>query len=114
MKVIMVPVADRPECRIALKEAFRLAGVVSANILGYHFRPHREEQVSSHWPRLTDSVVEAGIPETTEKASRLNTANAERLVPSTAAEHDIPIARKPRVSEGPLAKADVPVFALHA
>ncbi|MBT8060111.1 MAG: universal stress protein [Gammaproteobacteria bacterium] len=103
MKVIMVPVADRPECRIALKEAFRLARVVSANIVGYHLRPHREEQVRSHWPRLTDSVIETGIPETSEKASRLNTANAERLFRSTAAEHDIPIARKPRVSEGPLA-----------
>ncbi len=103
MKVIMVPVADRPECKIALKEAFRLADSLSANIVGYHLRPHREERVSSHWSRMTNSVIETEIPETTEKASRLDMKNAEKLFRSTAAEHDIPIARKPRVSDRPLA-----------
>jgi nucleotide-binding universal stress UspA family protein len=103
MKVIMIPVADRPECRIALDEAFRLADYLSANIVGHHLRPHREERVSSHWPRMTNSVIEASLPETTEKTSRLNMANAERLFRSTAEAHEIPMARKPRVSKRPLA-----------
>jgi nucleotide-binding universal stress UspA family protein len=99
----MIPVADRPECHIALDEAFRLAAYLSANIVGYHLRPHREEQVESHWPRMTNSVIEAALPERTEQASRLDTANAERLFRAVAEAHEIPMARKPRVSKKPLA-----------
>ncbi|MEJ2178165.1 MAG: universal stress protein [Gammaproteobacteria bacterium] len=103
MKVLLIPVADRPECRIALNEAFRLADYLSANIVGYHLRPHREEKVDSHWPRMTNSLIEAGLPETTDQASRLNLAQARKLFRSVAEEHEIPIARKPRMAQGPLA-----------
>lgn len=103
MKVILIPVADRPECRIALDEAFRLAGYLSANIVGYHLRPHREENVESHWPRMTNSLIEAGLPDKTDKASRLDLAQAEELFRSVAQAHEIPIASKPRLAQGPLA-----------
>ena len=46
MKVIMVPVADRPECRIALDQAFGLATELNANIIGCHLRPHRTESTA--------------------------------------------------------------------
>lgn len=43
MRVILLPVADRPECAFALESAFRLATVHQANVLGCHVRPHRAD-----------------------------------------------------------------------
>jgi nucleotide-binding universal stress UspA family protein len=40
MKVVLIPVSDRPECALALKQGFALAKKVGANIIGYHMRPH--------------------------------------------------------------------------
>lgn len=44
MRVILVPVADRPECVYALEAAFRLAAQHEANVVGCHVRPHRSEK----------------------------------------------------------------------
>lgn len=44
MRVILVPVADRPECVYALEAAFRLAAEQEANVVGCHVRPHRTEE----------------------------------------------------------------------
>ncbi len=43
MRVILLPVADRPECAFALEAAFRLAAVHKASVLGCHVRPHRAD-----------------------------------------------------------------------
>jgi nucleotide-binding universal stress UspA family protein len=43
MRVILVPVANRPECKVALKAACELATGLSANLVGCHVRPHRDE-----------------------------------------------------------------------
>ncbi|MEL6870668.1 MAG: hypothetical protein AAFO81_12795, partial [Pseudomonadota bacterium] len=43
MRSIVVPVADRPECAKALTTAFLMAQALSANVCGYHIRPHRLE-----------------------------------------------------------------------
>jgi len=72
MKVIMVPVADRPECRIALEAAFALAAGLSSNVVGYHLRPHREERLSNHSAHLAMTVAGAGLPEPTESAVKLD------------------------------------------
>ncbi len=45
MRIIMVPVADRPECGIALGSAFDLADRLQANIHACHIRPHRYSRV---------------------------------------------------------------------
>lgn len=45
MKVLMVPVADRPECAAALTTAFKVARQLNANIRAFHIRPHRYSQV---------------------------------------------------------------------
>jgi hypothetical protein len=42
MKVILVPVSDRPESAKALQVSAGLAQRVQANIIGCHLRPHRE------------------------------------------------------------------------
>ncbi len=41
MRVIMVPVADRPECARALQAAFNLGKRLGASVSGCHIRPHR-------------------------------------------------------------------------
>jgi nucleotide-binding universal stress UspA family protein len=99
----MVPVADRPECRVALETAFRLATELSSNIVGYHLRPHREEKPATHGARLPLMLQEAGLPEVQPEAIKLNSANAERLFRAMAKQRGIPIARKPREAEGTLA-----------
>ncbi len=44
MRVITVPVADRPECAVALQVAFRLGKRLGASISGCHIRPHQNSR----------------------------------------------------------------------
>lgn len=103
MKVIMVPVADRPECRIALDHAFRFAAQLAANIVGYHLRPHRAEHHASGSAILPLVVEQTALPELTEADLRLNSAHAQKLFRLMAQEHGIAIASKPRRADHPLA-----------
>ena len=43
MAVIMVPVANRPECVHALNVAFDLAVHLGSQVVGYHLHPHKNE-----------------------------------------------------------------------
>jgi len=103
MKVIMVPVADRPECKIALQAAFRMATELSANIVGYHLRPHRREPQTSRGARLNLLLEETGLPEAAESTVQLNSASAQKLFMAMAEQWRIPMARKPRIAGHPLA-----------
>lgn len=47
MRVIFIPVADRPECARALQVAFNLGQQLGANICGCHIRPHDRSEVSA-------------------------------------------------------------------
>lgn len=44
MRVLLVPVADRPESRVSLDVAFTIAKRLGGNVVGCHVRPHREEE----------------------------------------------------------------------
>ena len=46
MRVIFIPVADRPECARALQVAFNLGQQLGANLCGCHIRPHSRSEVS--------------------------------------------------------------------
>ena len=46
MRVILVPVADRPECARALQTAFDLGERLGASVTGCHMRPHRLSDVT--------------------------------------------------------------------
>lgn len=46
MRVITVPVADRPECAIALQTAFRLGKQLGASVCGCHIRPHKYSKLT--------------------------------------------------------------------
>ena len=103
MKVIMVPVADRPECRVALDQAFRLAAKFSANIVGYHLRAHRGEHHPADGGRLSLVLEEAGLPDLSDSDVELNRANAQKLFNAKAADYGIATASKPRCVDHPLA-----------
>lgn len=96
MRVILVPVADRPECVVALNAAFDLAERVSANVVGCHVRPHREEQHSSHGAKLAVLLEDSSLPDLPEKQVRLNSENAHTLFKRMAGERGVDMARKPR------------------
>lgn len=46
MKVICVPVVDRPECAVALSTAFDLGKQLGSAVMGYHLRKHSDSDVS--------------------------------------------------------------------
>mgnify|MGYP001828597442 CR=1 FL=1 len=90
MRVILVPVAGRPECTRALSVAFDLAARVGASVTGCHMRPHRYDDVryaptsgEGEWKRRSGS-----------KTSR---AAAKSLFEKKAAQASFPIRRKPSV-----------------
>jgi len=56
MRVIFVPVADRPECAVALNKTFELAGDLGATVIGCHIRPHSYSDVSLP-ATLTDAAI---------------------------------------------------------
>ncbi|MEM7610925.1 MAG: universal stress protein [Pseudomonadota bacterium] len=75
MHTIMIPVADRPECAVALKTAFSLADRLSVDVLGYHLRPHRDESTKG--------------PST--KSIMLDSKAAKRLFDHVGEQHDIEV-----------------------
>ncbi|MDZ7643066.1 MAG: hypothetical protein U5K76_01780 [Woeseiaceae bacterium] len=85
MRVIMVPVADRPECAVALDGAFSLAERLEANVRATHIRPHRYSRVAL--PEETSYLLAPGdMPElsvaeqkTAEAASRAAKALVEKV-----------------------------------
>lgn len=101
MRVILVPVADRPECAQALKAAFGVARRFGADVIGCHIRPHRESKV--RMPGLgaaTDAEWAAAHKgHDPEKASR----NAKALFMRMADEAGHRIANKPRADRTPVA-----------
>jgi len=46
VRVIFVPVADRPECAVAINTAFSLGRSIGASVIGCHIRPHGDSPVS--------------------------------------------------------------------
>ncbi len=103
MKVIAVPVADRPECRFALHTAFEMAEHLDTNIAGYHLRPHRDEQAAGGNRWLAMNIAASELPQPPASQIKLDSANAKKLFRSMAAEAGISIARKPRREKRPLA-----------
>ncbi|MDT8319955.1 MAG: universal stress protein [Xanthomonadales bacterium] len=103
MRVILVPVADRPECAVALETAFGLAESLSANVIGCHVRPHREEKHSPPSSRLAMMLEDGTLPKLSAETVRLNSKNARKLFEGMAAQRDISMAKTPRHEDNPLA-----------
>ena len=79
MRVILVPVADRPECASALAAAFQVAKSLRANVMGCHLRPHRDSEIGvpdelenliADVTAVWESSAESNGPEKDSEASR--------------------------------------------
>ena len=81
---ILVPVADRPECAIALKTAFRLANKLGANVTGAHIRAHAEDEVK--------------LPKSILKQAEGLSLGAEKLFNRAAKEEGLDIVTRPRAA----------------
>jgi len=103
MRVIYVPVADRPECAVALKTAFSLGHSVGASVIGCHIRPHRDSPValSSGFYQFDQNGNEtewqvAAKPENGKKAQEAAGVLFSRL----AEHHGYKIFARPRAGPG--------------
>lgn len=102
MRSILVPVADRPECQAALKQAFKMADELSANVTGCHLRPQREETRKS---KERHFLLQFGRNDSDEKKLTgkqvdLRSKAARRLFTSIAQSRDFKLVDRP-----PLGKA---------
>ena len=82
MRTVLIPVADRPECAVALSVAFDLADRLSLDVLGYHLRPHKIEK--SHGGK---------------KGVDMASTAAHALFDRTTAEHGMELRKRHRYSE---------------
>ena len=103
MRVIFVPVADRPECASALDTAFTLGRVVGAHIIGCHIRPHSDSRVA-----LPSNLSLSGLTnEDAEWQAVSNPRDAEKrgaaakvLFSQFAEHHGYGLLRNPRAKPG--------------
>jgi len=94
MKVILVPVADRPECAKALNTAFDLGKRVGASVSGCHIRPHRDSKVS-----LASAFADA---EWRKKSNKKSSSAAKTLYRNAAEHNGYDMIRRPRQEPGAL------------
>lgn len=101
MRVIFVPVADRPECAKALGTAFELGQQLGANVLGCHIRAHTSSEVAfpSGFGALggesgASELIWAG--KKTKKGGRA----AKALFGKAATDHSYKVIKKPGSTPG--------------
>ena len=94
MRVILVPVADRPECAKALSTAFELGHRLGASISGCHIRPHRRSNL--------DLSSEFAAIAWKKKGTRSAPAAAKTLYRKVAERQGYELIRRPRVAPGAL------------
>ena len=92
MRVILVPVADRPECARALDTAFELGKKLNASVNGCHIRPHKESDLTLS----SDFAAAAWRKKSTPKAP----AAAETLYRKMAEQHGYEMIRHARAAPG--------------
>ena len=101
MRAILVPTADRPECRALLATAFRLGAQLGADVLGRHFRPVPLEpgnwDMADLWTMSRRGAWVVPIGEEAERAA----AAAERLFRAYADDAGYPVTDAPGSRERP-------------
>lgn len=94
MRVILVPVADRPECARALAAAFVLGKRLGASVSGCHMRPHRYSSVT-----LSSEYAHAAWCKRSNDKSRVAARSLYRQI---AEQHGFEVIRRSRISPGAL------------
>ena len=75
MRVMLVPVADRPECARALNTAFDLGNRLGASVTGCHIRPHRRSDLS-----LSSEFADAAWRRKSTKRAPVAAKSEEKLL----------------------------------
>ncbi len=103
MRVIFVPVADRPECAAALNTAFVLGYTVGASVIGCHIRPHSYSPVALpstlDLSGISNEEAEWQAASTPQDAKTAGTA-ARALFTEFADRHGYDLIRHPRAKPG--------------
>ncbi len=101
MRVIFVPVADRPECAKALRTAFDLGQQLGANLCGCHIKAHSYSDVAlpSEFGSLADYDA-AWETAWTGKKTHKSSAAAKALFGKIAARQHYDVIKKPRSTPG--------------
>jgi nucleotide-binding universal stress UspA family protein len=94
MRVILVPVADRPECAKALNTAFNLGTKLGASVSGCHIRPHKYSNLD-----LTSEFAAAAWR---RKGTKNAPVAAKALYQSIAERHGYEMLRRPSARRGAL------------
>lgn len=94
MRVILVPVANRPECARALNTAFELAHRIGASVSGCHIRPHRNSALTVG-PEFAAAAWK-------KKGTKSAPAAARSLYERIAEQHGYELIRRARVKPGAL------------
>jgi len=94
MRVILVPVADRPECARALSVAFDIGRRLGASVSGCHMRPHRNSEVS-----MSGAFSDAAWR---RKNTKKAPAAAKGLYQRAAEQHGYDLVRRARAKPGAL------------
>jgi len=101
MRLIFIPVADRPECARALQVAFNLGQKLGASLCGCHIRPHGRSEVSlrSAWGSFgnDDNVWEYAWK---GKKAQKSATTARGLFASMAESQNYEMIKNPRVKPG--------------
>ena len=92
MRVILVPVADRPECARALNTAFELGKKLNASVSGCHIRPHKGSDLT-----LSSEFAAAAWR---KKSTARAPAAAEKLYTKIAEQHGYEMIRRARATPG--------------
>ncbi|RBP50645.1 universal stress protein [Arenicella xantha] len=94
MRVILVPVADRPECMRALKVAFDIAGKLDANVYGCHIRAHSDSDLSVSADSQSASSIDTKAQDSTASVA------AHTLFANIAESQHYSVIKKPKLQAG--------------
>ena len=94
MRVILVPVADRPECARALQTAFELGNRLQACVSGCHMRPHRYSETT-----MSSAFADAAWR---KKSTKRAPEAAKSLYRKVAEQNGYELIRRARVKPGAL------------
>ncbi len=97
MRVLMVPVADRPESKTALQVALGLAERLDANVIGAHLRPHRDldDEYRSMGLPLFGSPRKEWLDQLSKRDNASAARRAEKMFNELATETGFKLAKRP-------------------
>jgi nucleotide-binding universal stress UspA family protein len=100
MRVILVPMSDRPESKAVLKVTTEIANSLQANIIGCHLRPHRDQSAGYK----STSLPLFGHPDKTwldqlgKKSTATATRRAEQAFTKISTAAGFTLVKRPRLN----------------